>query len=98
MSRSGQPAEGGRAPSAPSLIRIIRPRWMVIVIATVILAALAMIFSKQQKATYEASSRIFLNTTQAALGTNSVDPSRYMQTQAQLATSTATLDVIASKL
>ncbi|KPM57504.1 lipopolysaccharide biosynthesis protein [Frankia sp. CcI49] len=95
MSRSGQPAEGGRAPSAPSLIRIIKPRWMVIVIATVILAALAMIVSKQQAATYEASSRIFLSTDGIP---DSVDPGRYTQTQAQLATSTATLDTIASDL
>ncbi|EFC84820.1 LPS biosynthesis protein [Parafrankia sp. EUN1f] len=95
MSRSGQPAEGGRAPSAPSLIRIIKPRWMVIVIATVILAALAMIVSKQQAATYEASSRIFLSTDKIG---DSVDPGRYTQTQAQLATSTAALDKIAADL
>ncbi|WP_026310541.1 Wzz/FepE/Etk N-terminal domain-containing protein [Parafrankia elaeagni] len=97
MSRSAQPpAEGGRAPSAPSLVRIIRPRWMVIVIATVILAALAMIVSKQQAATYEASSRIFLNTSDDSRGGSSVDASRYTQTQAQLATSTAMLDAIAA--
>ncbi|MEX5631289.1 lipopolysaccharide biosynthesis protein [Parafrankia sp. FMc2] len=95
MSRSAQsPAEGGRAPSAPSLVRIVKPRWMVIVIATVILAALAMIVSKQQAATFEASSRIFLNTSGATLGGNSVDAGRFTQTQAQVATSTATMDRI----
>lgn len=68
---------------------------MVIVIATVILAALAMIVSKQQAATYEASSRIFLNTSEDTLGGNSVDAGRFTQTQAQVATSTATMDRIA---
>lgn len=99
MSRSSQQGtESGRAPSAPSLIRILKPRWMVIAISVVILAALAMIISKQQAATFQASSRIFLDTSDQTLGANSVDAGRFVQTQAQLATSTATLDEIAAKL
>ena len=99
MSRSAQPAaEGGRAPSAPTLLRILKPRWMVIVITVVICAALALIFSKQQTPTYQASSRVFLSTDSEVLGANSVDPGRFMQTQAQLATSTAVVNAIAEKL
>ncbi|WP_026239601.1 Wzz/FepE/Etk N-terminal domain-containing protein [Parafrankia discariae] len=99
MSRSSQQGtESGRAPSAPSLIRILKPRWMVIAISVVILAALAMIVSKQQTATFQASSRIFLDTSGDTLGANSVDAGRFVQTQAQLATSTATLDEIGTKL
>ncbi|WP_235487064.1 Wzz/FepE/Etk N-terminal domain-containing protein, partial [Frankia sp. AvcI1] len=99
MSRNAQAGgETSRAPSAPSLFRIIQPRLLIIAIVVVIFAALAAIYSKAQSATYSSSARVFLSTTSDTLGANSVDATRFVQTQAQLAQSSAAVAVIAKDL
>ncbi|CAO5246261.1 Wzz/FepE/Etk N-terminal domain-containing protein [Frankia sp. AgKG'84/4] len=99
MSRAAQSTgETSRAPSAPSLLRILQPRLLIIAIVVVIFAALAAIYSKAQSATYTASARVFLSTDDATLGANSVDATRYVQTQAQFAESSAAVADIAKNL
>ncbi|CAJ64872.1 MULTISPECIES: Wzz/FepE/Etk N-terminal domain-containing protein [Frankia] len=99
MSRNAQAGgETSRAPSAPSLFRIIQPRLLIIAIVVVIFAALAAIYSKAQSATYSSSARVFLSTTSDTLGANSVDATRFVQTQAQFAQSSAAVAVIAKDL
>ncbi len=99
MSRATQSTgETSRAPSAPSLLRILQPRLLIIVIVVVIFAALAAIYSKAQSATYTASARVFLSTDNVTLGANSVDATRYVQTQAQFAESSAAVADIAKNL
>ncbi|MCM3884008.1 Wzz/FepE/Etk N-terminal domain-containing protein [Frankia sp. R82] len=99
MSRNAQTSgETSRAPSAPSLFKIIQPRLMIIGIIVVIFAALAAIYSKAQTASYTASARIFLSTDQDSLGVSSVDVVRYVQTQAQFAQSSAAVAQIAKEL
>jgi capsular polysaccharide biosynthesis protein len=98
MSRNAQAGgETSRAPSAPSLFRIIQPRLLIIVIVVVIFAALAAIYSKAQSATYASSARIFLSTDSGTLA-NSVDATRFVQTQAQFAQSSAAVAKIAQAL
>ncbi|EIV95569.1 Wzz/FepE/Etk N-terminal domain-containing protein [Frankia sp. QA3] len=98
MSRNAQGGgETSRAPSAPSLFRIIQPRLLIIVIVVVIFAALAAIYSKAQSATYTSSARIFLSTDSGTLA-NSVDATRFVQTQAQFAQSSAAVAEIAKAL
>ncbi|WP_163549443.1 Wzz/FepE/Etk N-terminal domain-containing protein [Candidatus Frankia nodulisporulans] len=99
MSRNA-PASGetSRAPSAPSLFKIIQPRLLIIAIVVVIFAALAAIYSKAQTASYTASARVFLSTDQDSLGVSSVDVTRYVQTQAQFAQSSAAVTEIAKAL
>ncbi|MCK9895608.1 Wzz/FepE/Etk N-terminal domain-containing protein [Frankia sp. AgB32] len=99
MSRTSQPAgETSRAPSAPSLLRILQPRLLIIVIVVVIFAALAAIYSKAQSATYTASARVFLSTDSQIIGGSTVDVTRYVQTQAQFAQSSAAVADIAKNL
>ncbi|WP_242418139.1 Wzz/FepE/Etk N-terminal domain-containing protein, partial [Frankia sp. CpI1-P] len=99
MSRNAQAGgETSRAPSAPSLFRIIQPRLLIIVIVVVIFAALAAIYSKAQSATYASSARVFLSTDSGTLGASSVDATRFVQTQAQFAQSSAAVAVIAKDL
>ncbi|MCM3923651.1 Wzz/FepE/Etk N-terminal domain-containing protein [Frankia sp. AiPs1] len=99
MSRNAQAGgETSRAPSAPSLFRIIQPRLLIIVIVVVIFAALSAIYSKAQSASYASSARVFLSTDSGTLGANSVDATRFVQTQAQFAQSSAAVAVIAKDL
>ncbi|WP_163551615.1 Wzz/FepE/Etk N-terminal domain-containing protein [Candidatus Frankia alpina] len=98
MSRNAQAGgETSRAPSAPSLFRIIQPRLLIIVIVVVICAALSAIYSKAQSATYTSRARIFLSTDSGTLA-NSVDATRFVQTQAQFAQSSAAVVKIAQAL
>ncbi|WP_101833076.1 Wzz/FepE/Etk N-terminal domain-containing protein, partial [Frankia canadensis] len=99
MSRNAQAGgETNRAPSAPSLFKIIKPRLLIIGIVVVIFAALAAIYSKAQSATYTATARVFLSTDSNTLGATSVDAVRYVQTQAQFAQSSAAIAEIAKNL
>ncbi len=91
-------AELPRGTAGASLLRILGRRWLAIVIAVVIGAALALILAKRQAPVFQATGRVFLNTSNAALGAGSVDASRAVQTQAQFAGSTAALDLIAEQL
>ncbi|WP_322760175.1 Wzz/FepE/Etk N-terminal domain-containing protein [Frankia sp. Cr2] len=99
MSPVAQPsADAARGLAGVSLLRILGRRWLTIVIAVVIGAALALILAKRQAPVYQATSRVFLSTSDAALGGGSVDATRVVQTQAQFAASTAALDLIAEQL
>ncbi|WP_462202740.1 Wzz/FepE/Etk N-terminal domain-containing protein [Frankia sp. CcWB3] len=99
MSRNVQAGnETSRAPSAPSLLRILQPRLLVVAIVVVIFAALAAAYSKTQTATYRSSARVFLSTDSGTLGANSVDATRFVQTQAQFAQSSAAVAEIAKEL
>ncbi|WP_235608730.1 Wzz/FepE/Etk N-terminal domain-containing protein, partial [Frankia casuarinae] len=99
MSRNVQAGnETSRAPSAPSLLRILQPRLLVVAIVVVVFAALAAAYSKTQTATYRSSARVFLSTDSGTLGANSVDATRFVQTQAQFAQSSAAVAEIAKEL
>ncbi|MDT3441338.1 MULTISPECIES: Wzz/FepE/Etk N-terminal domain-containing protein [unclassified Pseudofrankia] len=87
MSSAGsQTGDGGNAP-ALSLLRVLGRRWFHIVIAVVVAGALGLIVSMAVTPTYKASGRIFLSTDAPESG-GTVDLSRVVQTQAELATST----------
>ncbi|WP_322778372.1 Wzz/FepE/Etk N-terminal domain-containing protein [Frankia sp. Cas4] len=99
MTPVAQPsAEATRGLGGVSLLRVLGRRWLAIVIAVVIGAALALILAKRQAPVYQATGRVFLSTSDAALGGGSVDATRVVQTQAQFAASTAALDLIAEQL
>jgi capsular polysaccharide biosynthesis protein len=90
---------GANAP-ALSLLRVLGRRWFHIVIAVVVAGALGLIFSMTLTPQYKSSARIFLNTTpsDSTTANSSVDPSRVVQTQAQLATSSQTIAAVAKRL
>ncbi|WP_131784777.1 lipopolysaccharide biosynthesis protein [Protofrankia symbiont of Coriaria ruscifolia] len=101
MSRAAQPrAETERGLPRVSLLRILRRRWLAIVLAIIAGTAFVLIVSKQQAPQFEATGRVFLNTSDVAFGggSDSVDATRVVQTQAQLAGSTAALDLISKQL
>ncbi|WP_131769489.1 Wzz/FepE/Etk N-terminal domain-containing protein [Candidatus Protofrankia californiensis] len=101
MSRAAQPrAETERGLPRVSLLRILRRRWLAIVLAVIAGTAFVLIVSKQQAPQFEATGRVFLNTSDVAFGggSDSVDATRVVQTQAQLAGSTAALDLISKQL
>ncbi|OHV37813.1 MULTISPECIES: Wzz/FepE/Etk N-terminal domain-containing protein [Pseudofrankia] len=97
MSSAGsQTGDGGNAP-ALSLLRVLGRRWFHIVIAVVVAGALGLIVSMAVTPTYKSTARVFLSTDATEAG-GSVDLSRVVQTQAELATSKQAVTQVATKL
>jgi capsular polysaccharide biosynthesis protein len=70
-----------------------------ITIVLVLFAAVALVLSKQETPKYRSSARVFLSSGSAAIsGGSSIDPTAVVRTQAQLASSNAAVDQIASTL
>ena len=97
MSSAGsQTGDGGNAP-ALSLLRVLGRRWFHIVIAVVVAGALGLIVSMAVTPTYKSTARVFLSTDVSQAG-SSVDLSRLVQTQAELATSTQAMKQVGAQL
>ncbi len=99
MSRAVQSrADAERGIPRVSLPRILRRRWLPIVLAVIVGTGFALVVSKRQTPQFEATGRVFLSASDTALGGDAVDAARVVQTQAQLAGSTAALDLISKQL
>nr|MDT0667487.1 Wzz/FepE/Etk N-terminal domain-containing protein [Micromonospora sp. DSM 115978] len=89
----------GRAAPGLSLLKVLGRKWFAIVISVVAFGALGLVATQQLTPTYQSTSKIFLSTSQAALGTGSgVDPTRIVQTQAEFARSTQVVTAIGEQL
>ncbi|WP_242605563.1 Wzz/FepE/Etk N-terminal domain-containing protein [Frankia sp. Cppng1_Ct_nod] len=97
MSPAAQPSPDRSVPGV-SLLRVLGRRWLAIVITVIVGLAIGLILAKRQTPQFEATARVFLSTSDTALGGGSVDATRVVQTQAQFADSTAALDLIAKQL
>ncbi|MBL7496000.1 lipopolysaccharide biosynthesis protein [Frankia sp. CNm7] len=96
MSSAGsQSNDGGNAP-ALSLLRVLGRRWLHIVIAVVVAGALGLIVSMVVTPTYKASAKIFLAIDEE--GSSSVDIREVVQTQAEMATSSQAIKMVATEL
>ncbi|WP_050803320.1 MULTISPECIES: hypothetical protein [Protofrankia] len=99
MTRAAWPrAEAERALPRISPLRLLRRRWLVIVLGVVVGTACALAVNKQQDERFEATGRVFLGTSQALPGGDHIDAARIVQTQAQLAGSTVALDLVSRQL
>ncbi|WP_250285404.1 MULTISPECIES: hypothetical protein, partial [unclassified Frankia] len=99
MTRAAWPrAEAERALPRISPFRLLRRRWLVIILGAVVGAVCALAVSKQRDERFEATGRVFLGASQALPSSDHLDAARIVQTQAQLAGSTVTLDLAAKQL
>ncbi|MBX6389004.1 MAG: lipopolysaccharide biosynthesis protein [Frankia sp.] len=92
MSSAGAQGNDGANAPALSMLRVLGRRWFHLVIAVVVAGALGLIVSMMTTPTYQASARVVLGSDPEASG--GVDLTRVVQTHAQIATSTQTIDQV----
>ena len=98
MTAPGRSDEAGRDAPGLSLLKVLGRRWFAVVISVFAFGAIGLVVSKQLTPTYQSSAKIFLNSSEEALGGGSVDPTRVVQTQAEFAASTQVVTTIAQQL